>query len=579
MLLEALLDISRTLLASKKLLCVYFDVQDHADVLPVEAVHAHLKEEEPDAPIPEEPWQTLAQLNKWLKQQSRQLFLVIDELQFAFTAHCHKKGRDIIQQVGGIGACRSGLIHCVLSGSSSVLRQLCFDKLSDTLADSKTYPNFVRGYDLNSTKYSARWIYPFLDVADFTTVLQRAQELYEVHPSFSSEEMTQIYLHTGGYGRALTDAAQQRQIPHISSYSTTLRSQVPPEQLRILQKLYEWISTRVIAHSLQQEPENVGQLYSVEGVAAFMQLVPANIAVQLPQDTNDMYRLADAGLLRLDENHSFIGFGSPAIVVALATHADAVQKLSMTQIFAMLNPVGDVLGKVAEEVALQCLARGAHRLLGLPGELHPITFELVLSEPNEAADASTAVLQWPGGVSQFASPPPASPSASASASASAAPVPVPSPCPIVQVQSRLSFFFPSVPVVELARYVWKESYKKSGKDVLGADAVIFQQSGASIIAHRIQIKLGPGASSVKKQLDLATKIINRFGAMRKETEDAYSIRPDINFTLRNCLLSTQQMAPEVLTKLKNAGIHVFSAHDLQAHVWPQEIKNLGRPYC
>ena len=109
---------------------------------------------------------SLERILEKLKETNKYVFLCLDEVHNLY-APC-KNGESIIGEILAIGAALEGRIFCIITGSSYHLRQLCFNKLAST--DKETYPNYT-GIDLNSTKYTAKWIYPFLESNDFEKTL------------------------------------------------------------------------------------------------------------------------------------------------------------------------------------------------------------------------------------------------------------------------------------------------------------------------------------------------------------------------------------------------------------------------
>lgn len=107
-----------------------------------------------------------ARISAWLAKHGKFLFLVVDELQNVFTGSFHN-GDEIIRELLALGDNQDGRIHCILSGSSTNLRQLAFAEIPMTSELVSHYPNY-KAVDLNSTKFQACWIYPFLD-ADSST--------------------------------------------------------------------------------------------------------------------------------------------------------------------------------------------------------------------------------------------------------------------------------------------------------------------------------------------------------------------------------------------------------------------------
>jgi hypothetical protein len=136
---------------------------------------------------------------KELKNKKKFVFIVLDEIQNLYLKN--DNGKQVINQLSEIGGSREGCIFCIITGSSYHLRQLCFAKLPNNIKEK--YPNYI-SLDLNSTKYSSRWIYPFLDIEDF----ERLTEITYTESKKENEvdeknQLALLYLKTGGNPRLL----------------------------------------------------------------------------------------------------------------------------------------------------------------------------------------------------------------------------------------------------------------------------------------------------------------------------------------------------------------------------------------
>lgn len=105
------------------------------------------------------------ELDKHLSRENKFVLFIADELDSVFlSSYGAVDGKQIIREIAEIGNTSQGRIHCIISGSSHQLRQLCFGKLPEE--DRYNFPNYV-GINLNSTKFPAHWIHPFLGKSDF----------------------------------------------------------------------------------------------------------------------------------------------------------------------------------------------------------------------------------------------------------------------------------------------------------------------------------------------------------------------------------------------------------------------------
>ena len=87
------------------------------------------------------------------------MLFIADELDSVFR-FAPSIGHAISGEIAQIGDSREGRTHCIISGSSSHLRQLCFCNLP--VDDEKQVPSYNKCFDQNSAKFSTQWIYPFL---------------------------------------------------------------------------------------------------------------------------------------------------------------------------------------------------------------------------------------------------------------------------------------------------------------------------------------------------------------------------------------------------------------------------------
>jgi hypothetical protein len=72
------------------------------------------------------------------------------------------------------------------------------------------YPNYL-GQDLNRTKFSSRWIYPFLETNDFEIILKLIyQSLQEDYNQVNQETQAKLYLKSGGNPRILKELVKEK---------------------------------------------------------------------------------------------------------------------------------------------------------------------------------------------------------------------------------------------------------------------------------------------------------------------------------------------------------------------------------
>jgi hypothetical protein len=201
MLLENLCIVSDQILRSRGLITVYasLDDKENRDVLITDIIAREFKSRKLALPAA----CSINELEQFLEEHDKALFLVLDEIHLAYTSHSAVHGKDIIQQVLSIGSSRRGRIHCVLSGSSTVVRRLCFAKITSEEAERGGYVNYIPGLDLNSTKFTPLWIHPFLDATDFA---QATRFLSAGDDSLDFDQLATLYMITGGNDREMEKA-------------------------------------------------------------------------------------------------------------------------------------------------------------------------------------------------------------------------------------------------------------------------------------------------------------------------------------------------------------------------------------
>ncbi len=155
---------------------------------------------------------------KELKSRKKFGFIILDEIQNLYLQN--DDGKTVINQLSEIGGSREGCIHSIITGSSSHLRQLCFAKLSSNIIEK--YPNNI-SLDLNSTKYSSRWIYPFLEIEDFERLTVFTFQKSEIEYTVSeASKIALLYIKTGGNPRLLKELVQSGR-SFVDSYSVSLK--------------------------------------------------------------------------------------------------------------------------------------------------------------------------------------------------------------------------------------------------------------------------------------------------------------------------------------------------------------------
>ena len=304
---------------------------------------------------------------KILQEKENFIFLVLDEIQNLYLKN--ENGISVIDEIFEIGCSRTSNIFCIITGSSYHLRQLCFAKLSNNLKED--YPNYL-GQDLNSTKFSSRWIYPFLETNDFENILKLIyQSLQEDYNQVNQETQAKLYLKSGGNPRILKELVKGEKFNFNSdSYAVSMKhfSNDSDIKLKILEVVFQCTSVYV---------ERALTCYLPNSILAFKpwtRLFCYKIFLdKIKQSEFDqcellrsVYDLADSGHLRFIDDQvtgESISLASPLIYLQLANNGK--NTITLDEAFALKNPYGDY-ADIAENLTLRILAQNAH-VFQIPG--------------------------------------------------------------------------------------------------------------------------------------------------------------------------------------------------------------------
>ena len=439
--------------------------------------------------------------------------------------------------------------------SNTVIKRLCYSRISLEDAHSAGYVNFIAGVDLNSTKYSEIWIDPFLEAQQFRNLVQI---LCNSEPVPDDDQLARIYLRTEGNPRLLSKALQHAD--DSVAYTLTSRlTQGQSDARTILVQLINLVSIHrsQILQSLSNPLHHVASFASQIDLNTLLLLPP--VAAILSTNRDLLYNMVDDGLIRMRGSNVSLGH---ATVWFELTHGS---QLILEEMFAMVHPAGNQWGATAKSVTMRLLAEGgASRLFQFPNQVHFTSRKLVL----------------------------ASISKSSSPSSSSHPSDVDSDCVDDSSNALSPVEYNTASMKVLTRSMWKESYNEPGSDSnkLGADAVIFQECSTDdksnglpvLLVHRIQIQLGRGSSTVEDQTQYVNQAIQQFATMEPKIIQLYSnnksLQTNYDIRLQKHLLTTRQLAPQNVKLLANSDINLFNSESLSQHIWPDEIKKLGAPY-
>jgi hypothetical protein len=313
-------------------------------------------------------------VDEQLKKAGKFVFLVVDELQFVYEDRDkYPEGRQMIMELLSIGDSAAGRIHCVITGSSSNMRRLCFGKLHLTDEIRQQYPNYTR-QDMNSTKYMPVWIYPMLDNVDFNETCK----LLSVAPS------AQLYLSSCGIPGLL------REQPVLTSTFSMHTVGVKHYQSNatgcyILDGLWNAMQN---LHGTENHAEDELPTYTTRLLHYTLFRQHCDTKNEPTDYLAVLYEMVDAGVVRYDDYvNQAIGFASPFVYFQLLNREE--QDVTLVETMALQYPVGQPYDHIAEFTALRLLSKAAMRYTELFGFLLTAPFEkeqIVLQKPFNVAD-------------------------------------------------------------------------------------------------------------------------------------------------------------------------------------------------
>lgn len=262
------------------------------------------------------------------------VFIVLDEFQNVFLSDC-KDGKEIINQSIDIGQSLSGRIFCVITGSSSDLRGLCFAKRA---LDQSSWPNYSQR-DMNEVKFTPFWIFPFLEPDDFLGVVKRISETNRIQIPEDDNYMAALYETSGGNPSFIQKTLTSSFYP-TQNYSNMNHVQInSPEHavLRYVRNLITVATANALPMTRLKRLELLMQMQHIDMNSAKSQLVllsPDIIVI------STLFNMADKGLIRFAEdsisNGWLVGLGYPS----LATSVFEDSTVSLLDVVSMNNTTG-----------------------------------------------------------------------------------------------------------------------------------------------------------------------------------------------------------------------------------------------
>jgi hypothetical protein len=473
---------------------------------------------------------------KELKTKNKYAFLCLDEIQNLYLPCTN--GKSIIGQISQIGCSTEGRIFCIITGSSYHLRQLCFNKLAST--DKETYPNYT-GIDLNSTKYTAKWIYPFLESIDFEKTLTLLNNTYEKKDDQNDEsQKVRMYLCTGGNPRLMEKFIDEGE---CDSYSISLKHfDGSPNKEKydiILDAIFKATNSLIEqdSYSTSVLPENISDIESWTRLIR-SDIIEKEVRKQMDCDLTALFfNLSDMGQIRFLKNSyerhflepvmNFVSLGSPYIYLELL--AKGITTLSLIEIFSLKHPSG-TYAKIAEDVTLRFLAINSKKFVDFE-EAHFETID---------ANVQNFVLKHDYTIA------PKSKHANLDSN-------------------------------EITNRLFKECYDNV-KDVFGMDGLLLkidkESSENGLIAHRFQIKLGKSNINFHE----AQKIIEKVSSQKMNFENCFTAANKRITKHYNYLITTRGVESNAKDHFESNNWKVFGKSELILNLWPSETKKLGHPF-
>ena len=287
------------------------------------------------------------------------VFLTVDEVDLLFRS-VDPNAKIALMQLVALSSSHAGRFLCVMTGSGSEVRRLCFARLPCGEATRGEYPAYTK-IDMNSTKFTPMWLDPFLGARDFAGAARAIDAA--AYATMGPAQQAEFYVAAGGNARAMGKILRG---DSVDQYAGTCRG-LPPASPQW--KLLEWVQHRAEEWDRASASEpGTGEepvLSRLERWTTTFVLGPEG--PQLPDP--DLYDLADDGLIRFENMTSALparraGLGHPMMYLQLgAVHSGGA--LTTLERLAMLFP--NVLGEVAETAMLKLLAPCAQDVFGVVG--------------------------------------------------------------------------------------------------------------------------------------------------------------------------------------------------------------------
>ena len=465
----------------------------------------------------------ISDLDSALKAHQIFVVLLVDEFHFVYTA-VESVGKPVISELFHIAGSNQGRIHCIVSGSSTILRRLAFVKYH---GPKEFYPSYG-STDLNSTKLQPYWIFPMQNAKDFKGYCSKVGMP-------TDENIAHRYLYSVGRPGLVKKNITLTDLPYsvtgkgVPFNESTIEYKVLENILKCAHFISETTSDQI---SIQESGDN-----NLDSLCALLPHVLESTVrkdLPLPPDTNFeevLYNLADDGFITIMTNYTdrILSISNIALFLEMNSRRSAMN-LTLKELAALKMPTG-LFSNLAEEAVLKILRydKNFEHLFGI---------SLELDRGSSSLDVGSSK-QTSSGAAEY--------------------------CISDAVHQTIIF-----------NRLHKEL--NHGKDKNGADGIVLSGSMTKCTVVRLQVKLWRKID-VTQIRDIETDMRKRGQeVLRNLRINGFQCVEYKNYLLVPCYVKNYEAnMREVEGEALNPSFEVVWSKQL-SKIWPQEVINLGQPY-
>lgn len=324
----------------------YINLQSETSCLPSEAISAlyGMKQD------------TIVSVIDELLRRKKKILVLVDEFQLIYTATFDPEfAKKFMLQISTIADCSKGIFYCIVTGSSSVLRSLCFCKGKNV--SKHDYPNYC-GVDMNSTKLQPYWIYPFLEQESFKSIVS-----YNKQIQWSNEsDLCDILLSTCAVPGLVMSCEHRFGV----NYTLSLKGNETHPLFQILCKqICVWNNN---------DTSSIEKLFSVVKFVDKNELEilwrKENQENSVPWSLEDLFEYADKGLIRFEDNQ--VSFAHPLQFFEVFREIYPSRGICTPIEYAELK----YATKGAEKIAMRILSEQSESWLGFKSKYQSSKFNI-----------------------------------------------------------------------------------------------------------------------------------------------------------------------------------------------------------